>query len=538
MSKKKSVKLNYIFNLLYQIFLIAVPLITTPYISRVLGSSGVGQYSFTLSIASYFMLFAGLGFGYYAQREIARLQDDPEGKSKVFWEIVICKTVSTLLALGVYAILLFAGAYDSSYTTLLLILFMNVSSVIFDISFLYQGNEEFGLLTIKNVSVKLIGVLLIFIFVKRPDQVWVYALIQSVSLVLSNLAMWVGLFKRIKKVKPSELKVTRHIKPTLRLFIPTLAVSVYMVLDKTLIGFLVPGEVTTTLDDGTTVVARVADLENGYYEQSEKIVKMAMTIVTSLGTVMIPRNSKEIADGHMETFVLNVHKAIRFVFFLGTPIMLGMVAIAQNFAPWFFGAGFEKAPYLIMILSPLIMLIGLNNVVGLQYLIPLKEDTKFTICVCIGAGVNLTLNLCMIPFLYSYGAAIATIIAETVVTTMTFVFARKDMDFKSIAKTAWKYLLAGAIMFGATFVTQMFLPSSILNTFIIVGEGMVIYVGLLFLFRDDFLINLTQKALRKVFRKKAVAAETTGEEEPAQIEENNENPDEAPEQPSEEDPKE
>ena len=182
--------------------------------------------------------------------------------------------------------------------------------------------------------------------------------------------------------------------------------------------------------------------------------------------------------------------------------MLGIICIARNFSPWFYGAGYEKVPYLMMILSPLVMIIGLNNVVGLQYLIPLKEDTKYTICVTIGAVTNLAINLCLIPFLYSYGAAIATIIAETIVTTVAFVFARKNIRFLTIIKESWKYIVASLIMFGTVFAIQWFLQPSILFTFLLVGAGGVVYFGTLLIMRDELLFSTISKITRKVFRSK------------------------------------
>ena len=494
--KKKSVKLNYFFNLLYQLFLIAVPLITMPYVSRVLGSFGVGQNSFTYSISSYFVLLASLGFGYYAQREIARHQEDDVAKSKIFWEIVILKTLSTIISIGIYLLIVLLDVFDSSYKILLLIQTINIVSVIVDISFFYQGNEEFGLLSIKNIAIKLIGVVLVFVFVKKVSDVWLYVFIQAAVSIIANASMWIGMIKRLKKVNIKDLELKRHIKPTLKLFVPALAVFVYEVLDKTLIGLLIPG--TTEINiDGSTIVSKVSDIENGYYSQSEKIVKMAMTIVASLGTVMIPRNSQEIAAGNFEKLRENLQKAIKFVFFLGMPIMLGLLAVAQNFAPWFFGEGYEKVPYLIMMFSTLVMLIGLNNVAGIQCLIPLKEDNKFTICVFVGAGVNLCLNLILIPLLYSYGATIATIVAELVVTILTFVFTKDHIIFLSAFKQSWKCILSGLIMFGGVYFTSMFLSPSILNTVLLVFEGIAIYALLLIILKENMLIVSYKKVIGK-----------------------------------------
>lgn len=496
-AKQKSAGKNYIYNLIYQVFLLIVPLITTPYISRVIGASGVGQYSFAYSITSYLVLLAALGFGYYAQREIARQSSSKYEQSRIFWEIMICKLISTSLALGIDLALIFTGVYQE-YTLLMKLLLINVAATFFDVAFFLQGKEEFGIIALVSTLIKLAGVICIFVFVKTENDLWVYTLLQSCILVFSNLVLWFFLPRRLEKIRFSDIKFGRHLIPTLRLFIPTIAASIYTMLDRTLIGVIVTGEVVSTDENGVEIIKKVSDIENGYYEQSEKIVKMAMTIITSLGTVMIPRNSKEVAEGHEEKFVDNVYKALRFTFLLGVPISLGLLAIAQNFCPWFFGDGYEKVPMLMMIFSPIVLIIGLSNVLGLQYLIPKKNDGRFTIAITCGAAINLCLNLILIYYYQSYGAAIASVIAETIVTAIMFIFARKEISFIKTIKDCWKYLAAGAIMFGAVFLTQYFLNARPLFTFLLIFEGMAVYFLLLLVFKDSAFLFVCQKIKEKV----------------------------------------
>ncbi|MBQ9081746.1 MAG: oligosaccharide flippase family protein, partial [Clostridia bacterium] len=319
---RKNVKKNYIYNVIYQLFVLLTPLITTPYVSRVLGSAGIGQYSFTNSLITYFILLSSLGFGYYAQREIAKEQGDKTAQSKTFWEIFIARLGSVSISLLIYVLLLLNGAFGD-YQQLMWILIVNIIASAFDITFLFQGNEQFGIIVLRNVIVKIIGIAAIFIFVQDQADVWVYVLCNSLILIGSNLSLWTRLPAVLSKVKCSELNVKRHIIPTLRLFIPTIAVSVYTILDKTLIGVLIPGTVTGVGEDGLEIIIKISDIENGYYEQSDKLVKMVMTVVTSLGTVMIPRNSQEIASGNIDRFKENIYSALQFVFFLGVPMTFG-----------------------------------------------------------------------------------------------------------------------------------------------------------------------------------------------------------------------
>ena len=399
---KKSIKKNYIYNLIYQTFTLITPLITIPYISRILGSFGIGQHSFTASIASYFILFGSLGFSVYAQREIARFQDNKIEQTKIFYEIIIARSISVFLALIIHVSILCSGVYGETYTLLMWILTINIGATAFDITFLLQGNEEFGTIALRNVIVKIVGILTIFLFVKNESHVWLYTLCQSVILILSNLSLWTRLPKMLVKIGLKDLNIRRHFIPTLRLFIPTVAVSIYTVLDKTLIGILVPG---TTVIDG--VEKNVSDIENGYYDQAEKIIKMAMTVITALGTVMVPRNSYAIASGDIDSFKRNIRNALKFVVFFGLPIVLGIVALSDNFSSWFFGKGYEKVPYLMITLSPLVIVLGFSNVLGLQYLLPQKKDSKYTVAVSLGAIINLILNIFLVKSYWSFGAAIA-----------------------------------------------------------------------------------------------------------------------------------
>ena len=490
------IKKNYIYNLIYQIFGLITPLVTMPYISRVLGSAGVGQYSFSYSIVSYFVLFASLGFGHYAQREIARCQNNKTEQSKTFWEIIIARLVSVAISLLIFIITILTGLFNA-YEVLMWILTINIISVAFDITFLYQGNENFGIISLRNVVIKIIGVIIIFLFVKDSDDVWVYTLCQTVILIISNISLWFGTSKYIEKVNVKELKIRKHFIPTIRLFIPTIAVSIYTILDKTLIGIIIQGETIVINEFGEEVIVKISDLENGYYDQSEKLVKMAITLFTSLGIVMTPRNSNEISNGNIENFRNNVNSALKFVCFLGTPLMFGMAATAFNFCPWFFGDGYEKVPYLIMMFCPIILIIGLNNVLGLQYLIPLKKDNKYTIAICSGAVINLILNTFMIYYLNSYGAAISTIIAETTITSIMFVIAKKDISFKKLFIDSWKFLFSGIVMFFIVYFTQVYLCPSVLNSMILIVEGIFIYSFLLIVLKENTLYSFIKKILKK-----------------------------------------
>ena len=485
MSNSKSITKNYLYNLIYQILLIIIPIITTPYVSRVLGADGVGKFSFSSSIVSYFVIFASLGFGYYAQREIAKYQDNKKKQSEIFWEIIIVRSVSVLTALIVYFTAIFLGVFKDGYTLLMIILSINILAVAFDISFLFAGNEDFSKTVLTNTLVRILNVIAIFVFVKDRNDLWKYVLISALTLLIANASLAVYAKNFLCKIEIKSLKPIRHIKPAVILFLPTIAISVYAYLDKTMIGIITG-----------------SDFENGFYEQAERIVKMVMTVVTSLGTVMIPRNANAFERKDMDAIRRNIYRSVRFVLLLGIPMMIGLIAVSDNVVPWFLGDGYYKSANIMKILSVLVLAIGLNNVFGLQYLIPAGEDKKFTISVTCGAITNFLLNLVLIRLFKSYGAAIATIVAETVVAVIMFCFIRKIVSLREILKSSVKYLISGIIMFVPCFILGRILEPSIINTFVIVFTGVVVYLICLILLKDGFFFEIANRLTSRLPIKK------------------------------------
>lgn len=494
--KKRSLKKNYIYNVVYQVFLLIVPLITAPYISRVLSAEGIGQYSFTNSLQSYLTMLAALGFGYYAQRQIAFFQNDKQKQSKIFWEIFIVRGMSTCFACLINLILFFFGIYKE-YNQLMFWWTIAIVATGLDITFLLQGNEDFNKIVFRNVIVRIVSVIVVFIFVKKQTDVWLYVILTAVSNLLGNLSLWFYLPKYIKKVKFEDLKPFRHFVPAFKLFIPTIAVSVYTILDKTLIGLLITDtynvEETKIINGVQVVVINVknySDLENGYYEQSDKIIKMCLAVIGALGTVMIPRNSNLYKEGKQEEIKKNFYFAIHYVWILGFPMMFGLAAVTPNIIPWFLGDGYTKCISLMQLLTPLIVFIGLSNVFGLQYLIPTARDKRYTIGVVVGTITNLILNCVLIPFFWSYGAVIASLVAEFVVTLTMYLLIRKEIEIKNIFKTCVKPLLASIIMFVVIYFIQNKLSPSILNTFSLVTIGGIIYIFILLVLKEKMIYDL------------------------------------------------
>ena len=484
---KKSIAKNYIYNLIYQMLTIVLPLITTPYLSRVLGAENIGIYGYTLSIVTYFVLFGTLGIAMYGQREIAYVQNDKTKQSKTFWEIVITRFITlTIASVTFYITFCIRGQYTTYYTILLLELLANA----LDISWYYQGIEDFGKTVIRNLVVKILSLVCIFVFVKTQADLWKYMLIYVLANALGNATMWLYLPKMLQKISLKTLEFKKHIKPVLSLFVPQIATQIYVVLDKTMIG-----NITNNMSDV------------GFYEQAQKIVKTAMLVVTALGTVMNSRIANAFAENKKEDVKKYLMQAFNIVWMLGIPTMFGIMAVSSKLVPWFYGEGYEPVIQLLIATSPILLAIGLNNVTGIQYLIQTKQQKNFTISVTIGAIINVIFNLILINLIGTVGAAISSVIAEFTVLGVHFIYMRKDIKILEVLKLSIKYLISGIIMYIVVANIVKLMPSSILNTLIQSALGVIIYFAILLLMNDKFLkdiINQVFIAIKSRLKKESV----------------------------------
>ena len=503
----KKVYSNYILNVLYQIFTLIVPLVLTPYLSRVLGAEMLGKYSFSNSLMQYFYLVACLGCNYYAQRELIKFQDDKYKQSQAFFEIMILRGTVTLICFAAQVIMACAGVFGA-YKVLMLVLSLNVLAVLFDVTFVFQSQENFKTLVLRSFIVKIVAVALIFIFVKKPSDLWLYCLINNGGVILvSYIILCFAMPKYITRVKIKDIHPLHHFIPIIGLFIPSLVMSLYTILDKTLIGLLIPGtyeEYITTTENGinviTTVTKKMSDLQNGYYEQAEKLIKIPLTIVTCLGVVMIPRNSKEYSQGNIEQLKNNIYFSFKFVWFLGIPLSVGLAAISKNLNYWFFGDGYEPVINLMITFSPIALAMGLSNVIGVQYLIPTGRDKFYTISILIGTVVNLTFTILFLILYGTIGAVIASVIGEFVILIVDFIIIRKDISIKKALLCGWKNIIAGIVMGVVLFLIEGRFESSPLSTLLLILIGMAIYFIIALILRDEMInvgLNLVKNKLKK-----------------------------------------
>ncbi len=476
----KSIKKNYAYNLAYQLLIAVTPIITIPYLSRILGAGGVGEASFAESIVSYFVLFATLGTTTFGQREISYYQDDIDKRSVAFFNIFILKFITSLVILIIYittAILFFKSK-------IYILFIFNILAIMFNVTWFFQGLEEFKLIAIRNFICKFLNIVCIFLFVKERTDIYKYCFIISFFTFLSDISILPYLKKRIHFVSMSDIKPFANIATALSLFLPTIAIQIYTVLDKTMIGIITKNT-----------------LENGYYEQSTKISKFILAIVASIGTVTAPRIGYYYNKRNYESLNELLYKSYRFVLMLAIPMALGLFSVASNMIPWFLGYEFEKSIVLTQILSFLIIFIGISNITGIQYMVPTGRQRLLTISVVCGAALNFILNIILIKTYQSVGAAISSIVAECMIAFIQLYLVKNEVSIALIIKSAVKYIIAGIVMFIVLnlFIIKMFTPH-LINSLIICGIGAIIYFLILFILKDTLFYETLTIFIGKVHK--------------------------------------
>lgn len=482
---QSNVKKNYLYRLLYEILVLFIPFVTTPYISRVLGADGVGTYSYVTALMSYFTLFAALGTSSYGSKEIAQHRDNKLEASKLFWEIEIMTIVTSLVCLlGWICVISFSKIYRYYYLALI----PTLLAIMFDISWFYTGYEEVKHIVICNTICKFVGVILLFILVKNKEDLKIYILINSLTALLGNASMWIYIPKMLASIDFKELSIKRHIKQSMIYFIPSVAVSIYTVFDKTLIGVI-------TKDT----------LQNGYYEQANKAIGFVKILVfTSVNSVMGARMSYLFSKKRYDEIHKRLERSMNFIALVGIGSVFGVIGIAKNFVPAFFGKGYLPVVQLLYILSPIVLIIGISNCLGTHYYTPAgyrKQSTKYII---VGSCVNLMLNLILIPYYGANGAAIASVFAELVITILYIHNCNQYISVRKLWGFIWKRLIAGLLML-ATVLCVSNVMCSINEIAIIIIQvvvGVITYGVILLILKDNMLfelLNIGVSILKKFF---------------------------------------
>ena len=422
----RSIKRNFLYNTAYQILLIITPLVTTPWLSRTIGAAGNGIFTYTQSIANYFVLVSTLGISNYGVREVAACGDDRIERSRVFWETITMSASVGLLVLVVYIayVIILGGEYKLYW----ILWGMWVLGSVADPSWLFFGCQEFRMPTIRSFATRLLSVVAILYFVRDAGDTWAYVAAISGAYMLNSLLLWPFVCRHVDWYRPSINAALSRLAPNITLFVPVLAVSLYTLMDKVMLKSM-------------TDVFQV-----GLYDYAEKISKMPMAVVTALGAVVLPKMTEVVSAGRLEEGVRLVGDTMWFMLACAFALSFGIAAVAPEFVPLFFGEGYEACVTLMRVLCSVIPLICATNVLGVQYLLPCHRDRDFTLSVILGAIVNVFVNLQAIPKAEAMGAAWATVVSEVVVLLIQVWVVRKELPIFRMLTDSLPFIFMGLIM--------------------------------------------------------------------------------------------
>lgn len=476
----QSVKVNYILNLINTGTQMLFPLITFPYVCRVIEADGIGQINFFQSIISYISLFTCLGIPMYAIREIARDRSDVVQMNRTAMEILLLHSMLTLVGYAIVAILCLTVPQIQVNIPLFLILSLTIFFTAIGCEWFYQGIEDFKYITIRGLIIKTVSVVLLFIFVKSKTDLLYYGCYTVFGVLGGNIFNFFRLRKYIHRenIIFSELHIKRHIKPVLKVFSFSVVTSIYLQLNTVLLGFL------------------KSALAVGYFAAATKVMQMLLTMSACLGSVMMPRASHLIAENKEDEFNRLIQKSYDFTLAIALPMTIGLIFCAPSLITALCGVKFEHSILPSQIIAPIILMVAISNVFGIQVLFPKGKINIVTLCCGIGAVADLILNLCLIPFFSYIGTSIAYLGAEVATTVSMYFIGRRYIPIIYFKKSHLTYALGCIVMAFALYgISLLQLPT--LTILLLQGCcGVLAYFIILCICKDEMLVQILSKIKR------------------------------------------
>jgi O-antigen/teichoic acid export membrane protein len=463
---------NYFYNLLLTLANLLFPILSFPYVSRVLGPEGIGRVQFVFSFALYFSIIASMGVPIYGMKEIARYKDDIKGRSKVFSELIsihalMCISLALIYLVVIFTIPYFATNKDMYLAATLLILLGFTA-----IEWVFSGMEEFKSIALRSVLFKIIGLGLLYTLIKGRADYRLYLYIMMFSFLGNNI---LSLFLIRSKIKPTfkNLHLRKHIMPLLFILATTLAASMYTEMDTVLLGFL---------SNDKTV---------GLYTAAVKLSKIAIPFVTSMGVILMPKIAKDFADKNFVQVQDTLNQTFKFLMFFAIPVVFGLALLAPEFISLFSGKEFLQATLSMRILSVLPLIIGLGHLFLFLILVPAGKNREMFLCVLCGLITSLILNILLTPHFHEVGSSIANIGSEIVVTGLYFYFIKKYFTFSYEWPLVLEAVLSALIFIPVIWLARYLAVPLVYTLAISIAGCAIAYIGLqLFIFRNNFVFGL------------------------------------------------
>jgi O-antigen/teichoic acid export membrane protein len=469
---------NYIYNSLYQVLTIIIPIITIPYVVRIFGAKGMGIYGYTFSVAQFFYIVGMFGISSYGIREIAYSRSDRKKTTKKFWDIWSLQVITSLCGLLIYMVfIIYFNLLDYKIAFAFQIPFL--LNAMFDISWFFMAMEDFKKTVTRNIIVKIIGLILIFTFVKESSDIYIYILINSSIVFIGSLTLWVFVKEYIGKFNIKDINIKHHINGAFLILIPQFSIQIYTSLDKILIGKL------STIE------------QVGFYDQSQRIARIALAIVTSLSVVLMPRIASMYARNEVKKVEEYIVKSVNFTLASSIFIMSVIMGISKNFVPWFFGSKFNVTIPYMMITSLIILFIALGGVFANQYTLPTNKNKEYIIPLVAASVINITLNLILVPKFKALGGVISIVITEFIVCLLRIILVRKYLDIKKIFKGTYGYYFAGALSAISVYVSGDFVIGGFLGLVIQGFVGLIVYSIILYIIDNPIKIEIINRIRKK-----------------------------------------
>ena len=456
-SEKSRLSINFVYQAAYQILAVILPLITSPYIARTLGPENNGIFTYTYAIVNYFVVFAALGIEAYGNRLIAQAKSKGQDElNKAFSSLYGMHFIVAVLATVIYMV--YVIVWPINYRKIASIQVLWVVSSIFDINWLFFGLEEFPVTVKRNFIIKIISVLAIFIFVRSQDDLWIYAGIMGLASLVSNAILWLFVKRYVSFTRVGIKDIFVHFRPLSILFLAVVATSIYRMIDKVMLGWY---------SDMSSLAS---------YEYADKMIKLVITLITALGTVMLPRMSALYAEGKDEQAAKYMKSTSQFMFVMAFALAFGLAGISNEFMPLLLGPGYDGSVMLTKILCISLPVMGWNNLVRTQILMPKEKDRVYTVAVWAGAIINILLNYFFIHWYGTIGAAFATVIAYAIVSLFQTFPIAKEFPISTYLKNIFIPFISGATMYCAVRAVSHVLKPDVFGIIIEIVVGAVIYL--------------------------------------------------------------
>lgn len=470
---------NYIYNILYQLARLIPTLVTVPYLYSHVGADTLGISDFAGNIAGWFILFGVLGVNTYGNRTIAKVRDNKDDLSRTFWEILLMQFFNMVIATVFYFLYVHFTVGENKLIYYLTGLTLLAS--ILDITWFFYGVEDFKVASIRNICVKIIGVILIMLIVKTPEDLYKYVIINGMSEVIGQGAMFIQLRKYISFSKVSVKEAYQnHFRSTFALFIPTIAISIYTLLDQTMIGFLYNEE------------------HVNYYKTAMSFIKIFLYFITSIGAVMLPRVTNVFynQDNAVAKVENMVNTTMKIAMLLSIPMCLGLMAITPNFVTWYL----PTAPVvgeLIILGAPIVIFISMSNVTGTQYMVPTGMHKMYSRSVIYAAIINFSINFVLIPKYGAFGAIVGTLVSELCVTVIQYVSVKKTLSITIFNKSSLSYIVGGILMYIVVVFIGNIMSANVISNVIQVICGVFVYFLVLVITKEDIVYRVIKRVMKR-----------------------------------------